>query len=150
MATFQEAVEVRDSRQDYLDSIDLDGTRIKGLKYIPEQAYRGKDPVVARVVSLSSPVLIFSEAFSRRRHKSEDEFDSTVIDHEGFHIAQRLGNSALESRLAHPPFDAELICRLEVEAYQNQLSNPYGRVLSAEFIRKLKISLGLYQTLLGL
>jgi len=159
--TFDEACENVDARQAYLDAICLEGTSIPELSYISEETRRPfstqvifpYDRVKYITIARTLPnrvVQVFSDAFKGvSPHRREDDFLSTILDHEGFHarsIAERPFSEVI-FRLRGESYFNYLSSLEEVFAYKHQLSNPLRRDLSPEYVAFVIRNLEMYMKL---
>ena len=152
--TFDEACERVDARQAYLDSICLDGTAISEVSYVYGKPYDHFTPdgwsyLIAKTLPTRA-IQVFLHAFEKGdTHRREDDFLSTILDHEGFHvntIAEHPRSEVVFSFLDNIYVDYEISSE-EVLAYEHQLSNPFRRNLSLEYVVLIRSNLERYRKL---
>jgi hypothetical protein len=152
---FHEVVRNKDIkfRQDFLNSIPLNGTLISRIIYAEGTPFHGiflptdnyaEMPQVSRFRQFSPfkkrKILVYPKSFTYECHKKYEDLLSCIMDHEEFHIKQWNRNSfmlwlngvkGLISSNSEKYF-RETVSR-ELPAFENQLKNADRRGVSPEY-----------------
>ena len=129
----------------YLDRIDLKGTAIIRLSYVPPDQYPyDKKDMAFAYTGLDRIVNVYHWSFYPANHQTDDELLCTIIDHEGIHAQQMLeGKLVPEGESSFDCWTEWFIWKwnMELEACNNQLENPFRRQLSENYLGMVKRSI---------